>query len=202
MKPIVVRAADAESIAQLWGELRRVDRLKGGETVTLDVSGLPAATAAFEAFFLALDRHAAARAVRVEAVDPNGLLAPIRARYDFAAYDGKAPAGHRHRPFLVAVGQGVYKWCAGTRANCAFLGETFATALGMLLHPRRFRFRDAALAFERAGFDGLPITSVIGFLLGLILAFESAASLQMFGVEVYVADLIAIGLFRELRSAR
>ena len=198
MKPIVVRAADAESIARLWGELRRVDRLRGGETVTLDVSGLTAATAAFEAFFLALDRHAAARAVRVEAVDPNGLLAPIRARYDFAAYDGKAPARHRHRPFLVVVGQGVYNWCAGTRANCTFLGETFATALGMLLHPRRFRFRDAALAFERAGFDGLPITSVIGFLLGLILAFESAASLQMFGVEVYVADLIAIGLFREL----
>ena len=32
----------------------------------------------------------------------------------------------------------------------------------------------------------------------MILAFESAASLRTFGVEVYVADLIAIGLFREL----
>lgn len=198
MKPIVIKSADAESIARHWGELRRVDRLRGGEAVTLDVSGLSAATAAFEAFFLALDRHAAARAVRVEAVDPKGLLAPIRARYDFAAYDGAAPARHRHRPFLVAVGQGVCGWCASARANCAFLGETFANALSMLLHPRRFRFRDAALAFERAGFDGLPITTGIGFLLGLILAFESAASLRMFGVEVYVADLIAIGLFREL----
>ena len=68
----------------------------------------------------------------------------------------------------------------------------------MLAHPRQFRFRDCALAFERAGFDGLPITVLVGLLLGLILAFESAASLQMFGVEVYVADLIAIGLFREL----
>ena len=177
MKPIVIKSADAESIARHWGELRRVDRLRGGEAVTLDVSGLSAATAAFEAFFLALDRHAAARAVRVEAVDPKGLLAPIRARYDFAAYDGAAPARRRHRPFTVAVGQGVCNWFASARANCAFLGETFANALSMFLHPRRFRFRDAALAFERAGFDGLPITTVIGFLLGLILAFESAASL-------------------------
>ncbi|MBQ6011325.1 MAG: hypothetical protein IJL17_22540, partial [Kiritimatiellae bacterium] len=110
MKPIVVKAADADSIARLWGDLRHVDRLKGGESVTLDVSELTGTTAAFEAFFVALDRHAAARAARVEAIDPQGLLAPIRARYDFAAYDGKAPAGHRHRPFLVAVGQGVYKW--------------------------------------------------------------------------------------------
>ena len=82
--------------------------------------------------------------------------------------------------------------------GAAFLGETAVWAVSLFRHPGRFRFRDSALAFERAGVDGLPITTLIGFLLGLILAFESAASLQMFGVEVYVADLIAIGLFREL----
>ncbi len=198
MKSIVVRAADADAIARIWGDLRNVDRLKGGETVTLDVSSLSGTTAAFEAFFIALDRHAAARAVKIVAIDPNNLLEPIRSRYDFTAYDGMAPARRRHRPFVVAVGQGVCNWFSDARANCAFLGETFVNALSLLIHPRRFRFRDAALAFERAGFDGLPITTLIGFLLGLILAFESAAALRMFGVEVYVADLIAIGLFREL----
>ena len=83
-------------------------------------------------------------------------------------------------------------------AVCAFVGETVCAAIGAMFRPHRFRFGDAALAFERAAFDGLPITTLIGFLLGLILAFQSAAALQMFGVEVYVADLIAIGLFREL----
>ncbi len=61
-----------------------------------------------------------------------------------------------------------------------------------------FRFGDCALAFQRAAFDGLPISIGIGFLLGVILAFQSAAALQTFGVEVYVADLLTIGLFREL----
>lgn len=61
-----------------------------------------------------------------------------------------------------------------------------------------FRFKDCALAFQRATFDGLPISAGIGFLLGVILAFQSAAALKMFGVEVYVADLLTIGLFREL----
>ena len=42
------------------------------------------------------------------------------------------------------------------------------------------------------------ISTGIGFLLGLILAFQSAAALKMFGVEVYVADMLTIGLFREL----
>ena len=102
------------------------------------------------------------------------------------------------RGFLYAVGNLAVEHARTVRENCAFLGETVVRGLVMLVKPRQFRFGDCALAFERAGFDGLPICTLIGLLLGLILAFESAASLKMFGVEVYVADLIAIGLFREL----
>ncbi len=82
--------------------------------------------------------------------------------------------------------------------SLAFLGEAFVAALWTLFNPHRFRFGDFALAFERAACGGLGIATGIGFLLGLILAFQSAAALQMFGVEVYVADMLAIGLFREL----
>lgn len=81
---------------------------------------------------------------------------------------------------------------------CVFTGETVTVFCSMLFHPRRFRFGDFMLAFQRAAFDGLPISSGIGLLLGLILAFESAAALKMFGAEVYVSDFLAIGLFREL----
>lgn len=79
-----------------------------------------------------------------------------------------------------------------------YLGEVFVALCGFVLRPWKLRWKDCALAFERASFDALPVVSGIGFLLGLILAFQSAAALRMFGVEVYVADLLAIGLFREL----
>lgn len=100
--------------------------------------------------------------------------------------------------FSYGVGRAVYSWVDGFRANSALLGETVVRALVMLVKPRQFRFHDCALAFQRAGFDALPIATLIGLLLGLILAFQAAASLKMFGVEVYVADLITISLFREL----
>ena len=99
---------------------------------------------------------------------------------------------------LEALGRRACEFAESTRENLAFLGETTVCALGMIVHPGRFRLRDAALAFERASFDALPVMTGIGFLLGLILAFQSAAALRMFGVEVYVSDLLAIGLFREL----
>ena len=79
-----------------------------------------------------------------------------------------------------------------------FLGETTLCAFSALLRPREFRFRDFLLAFQRAAYEGMPVTLGIGFLLGVILAFQSAALLQQFGVETFVADMLAIALFREL----
>ena len=200
MRPIVIRSAGADEIARAWGDLRRVDRQRKGSEVMLDVSALTEASAAFEAFVVALDRHATKREIAVKVVDPSGLIAPIRARYDFSAYSDAENGDDVSESLSLStvIGRCVCGWWRSFWDNAAFLGETAVWTIGMLWHPGRFRFRDSALAFERAGFDGLPITTLIGFLLGLILAFESAASLQMFGVEVYVADLIAIGLFREL----
>lgn len=80
----------------------------------------------------------------------------------------------------------------------SFLGESACCAASALAHPRQFRFGDSALAFQRASFDGFPVTVSVGFLLGVILAFQCAAALRMFGVEVYVSDMLAIALFREL----
>ncbi|MBQ4440182.1 MAG: ABC transporter permease [Kiritimatiellae bacterium] len=99
---------------------------------------------------------------------------------------------------LASIGRNAVDTARNFKFNMEFLGETAVEAIGMVFHPGRFRFGDAALAFERAAFDGLPISTGIGFLLGLILSFQSAAALQQFGVEIYVSDLITIGLFREL----
>ena len=97
-----------------------------------------------------------------------------------------------------AIGRSVCDSRAAFDSSMEFLGETVVEAIAMVFHPWRFRLGDAFLAFERAACGGLAISTGIGFLLGVILAFQSAAAMKMFGVEVYVADLLAIALFREL----
>ena len=99
---------------------------------------------------------------------------------------------------LVSIGRGWTEGLAAFSDTMSVLGEAVCEALLLPFRPRRFRFGDCMVAFQRAAFDGLPICIGIGFLLGLILAFESAAALRTFGVETYVADLLAIALFREL----
>jgi len=97
-----------------------------------------------------------------------------------------------------AVGRRACEVLSSFNEHFAVLGETTCEAVGMLFHPRRFRLGDCALAFQRASFEGLPITTGIGFLLGVILAFQSAAVLKTFGAETFIANMLAIALFREL----
>ena len=100
--------------------------------------------------------------------------------------------------FFASVGKGTMGRLRAAHEGLAFLGEATICSVTALVRPRQFRFADFLLAFQRATFDGLPISTGIGFLLGIILAFQSAAALQQFGVEVYISDLLAIALFREL----
>ena len=100
--------------------------------------------------------------------------------------------------FFESVGRRAVEGFRDCRESAAFLGESVVCALKALVRPRQFRFGDFLLAFQRACSGGLPITICIGFLLGVILAFQTAAVLKSFGVESFVANMLAIALFREL----
>jgi phospholipid/cholesterol/gamma-HCH transport system permease protein len=79
-----------------------------------------------------------------------------------------------------------------------FMGET-VIALGALLRGRaRFRRIDLMHAFEATGVAALGIVALINFLIGSVLAFVGAVQLQQFGASIYVANLVAIGVTREL----
>ena len=96
------------------------------------------------------------------------------------------------------VGRATVELGRGMQGQAAFLGELVLSMPTLFRRRGRMRPRDILLHAESAGADALPIALLIGFLLGVILAFMSATAFRQFGVEVYVADLIAIGLFREL----
>ena len=51
---------------------------------------------------------------------------------------------------------------------------------------------------QRAGYQGLPIVSLISFLMGLITAFQAAVQLRQFGADIYVANLVGLSITREL----
>ncbi len=67
-----------------------------------------------------------------------------------------------------------------------------------LLGKARFRRSDFLLTVQDCGARSLPIVALINLLVGLILAFVGAIELRRFGAQIYVADLVGIGMLREI----
>ncbi|HET7909118.1 MAG TPA: ABC transporter permease, partial [Nitrospira sp.] len=80
----------------------------------------------------------------------------------------------------------------------AFIGELSAALASAARCPRLVRWKDAMVTAELAGVNALPIISLLGFLLGLIMAFQSAIPMRQFGADIYVANLIGLSMLREL----
>jgi phospholipid/cholesterol/gamma-HCH transport system permease protein len=79
-----------------------------------------------------------------------------------------------------------------------FLGRVTIAFLQLLRGKARFRTSDLMLAVQECGAGALGIVSLISYLVGVILAFMGAVQLQQFGAQIYVADLVAIGVTRDM----
>lgn len=100
---------------------------------------------------------------------------------------------------LVArVGTNTLKFRSSVGDMLAFIGEAFLACIKMIQGKARFRRTDLTLLIQDAGAKALPIVSLISLLVGLILAFVGAIQLRMFGAQIYVADLVGLGMVREM----
>ena len=99
---------------------------------------------------------------------------------------------------LERIGRWAMASGAAIRASLAFLGESLLAFLALLRGRARFRPSDLFLIMQECGPRALGIVSLISFLIGLILAFVGAVQLQQFGASIYVANLVAIAMTREI----
>lgn len=195
----ILLPADTNSVSAGWRNTQRaLGTLRPGEDVVFDAGDLAVLPSASAVFVWEMVRVAKAHGANVQFHDPRGVLKKFLTSFPADALEGPSSAAKRKMGTAEQLGRASVAIWHSVVGQISFLGEFLVTIFRVASKSTGIRWRDALLCFERAGIDALPITLLIGFLLGLILAFMSAASLRQFGVEVYVADLIAIGLFREL----
>ena len=100
--------------------------------------------------------------------------------------------------FVENKGKGVPDALLEAKEFITYTGEITWALIQSLKHPKRIRWADTFLVAERSGVDALPIVALISFIVGLVMAFQAAIPMRMFGAELYVADLIGIAMVREL----
>lgn len=100
--------------------------------------------------------------------------------------------------FVEGVGATFYSGVEAARDFLQLAADaTFAVA-GALLRPTRLRWSALGMQCLDIGASALRIVALIVFLVGLTVAFQSAYQLRQFGAAIYVADLTAVSIVREM----
>jgi len=107
------------------------------------------------------------------------------------------PESSLHR-YIANLGSATLGIAGDARAFIEFTGELSINAAAALRSPTSVRWAELPAQFTRAGVDAVPIVVLIGFLMGVIVGYQGAMQLAQFGAEIYLADMVAISMCREL----
>ena len=78
------------------------------------------------------------------------------------------------------------------------VGQLALDLLRVLRAPRRAPWRDVSGHLYSMGATALPITALVGFLIGVVLAYLMSLQLRQFGAEAFIVNILGISLIREL----
>jgi phospholipid/cholesterol/gamma-HCH transport system permease protein len=195
---VVVLTGDLNAFAQTL-PLLSAAILKSGKTkVELDLSSLKSLDLNGAAILTDIIGTSAQKGVKVSVgkIHPHhGPIWKLASETIDAIPDTKAPES---LGFFATTGKIVIDFFRDAGDLITFFGEVSVWGLRLFIRPWTGRWRHALSITEKAVVDALPVTSLVAFLVGLILAFQSAMVMQIFGVDIFVADLVGISLVREL----
>ncbi|MBK9160336.1 MAG: MlaE family lipid ABC transporter permease subunit [Nitrosomonadales bacterium] len=99
---------------------------------------------------------------------------------------------------LTRFGSNAWQGVLGAFGLLSFLGESTIALLRALMQPRRIRWRSILYNLQNTGVAALPITGLLSFLLGIVIAYQGAEQLRRVGANIYIADLVGLSMVREL----
>ncbi len=205
------RGPDASLVIRLSGSWRmhhglpsvgkvvhEIDKAPAVRRVTFDTSDLGEWDSGLLTFVARTTDLARARKVPIDFSGlPDGLVRLIELA-EAVPEKKDARVKLQSRPLVDRVGEATIDYAQGTEAFLTFLGG-IAIAFGRMFNGRaRYRRIDMLVEIQECGANAFGIVTLISFLVGTILAFMGAVQLQQFGAQIYVADLVAIGMVREM----
>jgi phospholipid/cholesterol/gamma-HCH transport system permease protein len=196
---------DVRSVPACWRQLERELFPAKITSLEVDASGLEFCDGAGLALLRYLNMgkfvSAASSLAAPVFVAITGLTPELQKNFlGFTAEDYEAFRAPRMKchSLPIEVGNGMAQVGADLREQVVFLGDVVASLPSTLGNRKKMRWPEVRRIFELAGANAVPIISLISFLVGLIIAFETSQPLAQFGAQIYVANMIGLVMVREL----
>ena len=186
-----LRMADATAI---WRTLQRLTE-SPGPTLDLDLAAVTVVDGAIMSLIVEVRGSLVTRETRSEIVRVPERVLPIVRLYH--GYAPPRPTGRPRRESPIArLGSSVEGTLQRTRGVVTFWGE-IVEALGSIVRTPRSIGALSPLV-THAGTDGIPIVLFLNFLVGFVMAVQTAPQLELYGAAIYVADIVGVSVTREL----
>jgi phospholipid/cholesterol/gamma-HCH transport system permease protein len=129
------------------------------------------------------------------------LLPAHQAVLDRVAQFTVAPRARKRTSWLrsfVSLGAALMRALGEIRSFIILIGQLALNLVQLARAPHRGPWRDFSGNLYRIGGTALPITALVGFLIGVVLAYLTSQQLRQFGADAYIVNILGIALIREL----
>jgi hypothetical protein len=175
---------------------RKVEGVPGIRNMAFDTRKLDDWDTGLLTFLIKIGKYCSLKEIRLDSGGlPQGakklleLASAVPEKKDARKAEGRVS-------FLTHVGNETVAFFLSFGEMLAFIGDAVVAFWRLLRGKARYRRSDLWLIMEACSGQALPIVALICFLVGLILAFIGAIQLELFGAQIYVADLVGIAMVR------
>jgi phospholipid/cholesterol/gamma-HCH transport system permease protein len=194
----IVGHLDSYTTGKIWKNATRAIEQTSPKSIIVDASGVDYCDGSGIALFVKLrelqEKIGGKFEVRGLATEFQQLLDLFPSK-EFKEAKSKKP---KETKLPEEVGRTTVNIWQDIRDNISFIGETGVAIVYALVNPWQVRWKDVFLVAEKIGVNAFPIIAVINFIIGLVLAYQSAIPAKRYGGEIFVADLLVLSIFREL----
>ena len=189
---------DSSSTGKIWREAVVLLEGKSPAQLVVDASAVDYCDGSGIGLLIELHRRQQMAGGNIEVRGLKDVFRQLLSLFDPAEFEGLKSASVERHSIPEAVGRATFRFFEEAGTLIAFVGELFVALARAFKAPRAVRWKDTLRAAETAGVDAFPIIALVSFLIGLIMAFQSAIPMRQFGAEIYVANLVALSMLREL----
>ncbi|MBT0961997.1 ABC transporter permease [Denitromonas iodatirespirans] len=135
---------------------------------------------------------------------PDQLMLPPAFDAQFARLDalGDAPVPPHPRfgplDALAALGVAALSLVQHVGDFLALIGRLALDGLRLLTQPRQWPIKEFSANLFKVGVKAMPVSALVGFLIGVVLSYLSALQLKAFGADIFIVNILGLGVIREL----
>jgi len=189
---------DADSTGRVWRESTRLVAAARAATVDLDASAMDYCDGSGIALLIQLRRLQQKAGGNLEIHGLRPEFQELLDDWSQGSSDTTQSKAKVRVQLVEEIGRGAVQVWEDIHELISFVGQLGLAMVKAARHPSAIRWRDTLLIAEEVGVNALPIVALLSFLVGVIMAFQSAVALRQFGAEIFVANMIGLSVLREM----